>query len=574
MARLGKTTPTVLASALALGLAAALPTASAAPPTGAALAPASDTWVPTAKVATEDFSWTAEGCDAAGWVMCSYLQQGENTVVRVVRDGSGEALRDGSLRMATPGERDRVRLDHGHQFLEDEEPRLADFDTGGFLVDVRAGEAPTYWIAVACEQVTGSTDQMSYAGTTPDAGTGWQQIDVVQDGRALWQVRGEDAPRTLDDIKATCPQGEIRDHSLTLEGAGADVRVDAVAFMDETTDFWIRPITRVLGHAPGIATSQAEGERVRADELSERHFRGVRARYDRATGTDWTYFPGRARLPLAKGAVVAHQGSWQTVLVGGPLANAVRGPLLVNPTGRLHERTAAALKRIPRDRTVYLVGNVRQLGRPVAAMVRKRGFDVVRLSGRTPYATAVEVARVIERRRPNRAERTLVVASGTGYRRSLAASAAAGSRRGAVLLTRGDELPSVTRTYLRNHRPARVFAVGRPAADAMPGLPRRRKLFAPNPYLTSVEVADVFFPAPDAGMVAGDRQPVDALLAGAYGGWTDRPLLVVLRERPPRAVIDYVVDRRGTLLGSLLVGETRSVSREAFDHLFELLRVS
>ena len=39
-------------------------------------------------------------------------------------------------------------------------------------------------------------------------------------------------------------------------------------------------------------------------------------------------------------------------------------------------------------------------------------------------------------------------------------------------------------------------------------------------------------------------------------------------------MIDYVVDRRGTLLGSLLVGETRSVSHEAFGDLFDLLRVS
>jgi hypothetical protein len=573
MARLGKTASTVLASTFALGLVAGLPTAGAAPPPGATTAPASDTWVPTAKVATEDFSWTAEGCDAAGWVMCSSLQDGENTVVRVVRDGSGEALRDGSLRMFTPGERDRVRLDHGHQFLADEEPRLADFDTGGFLVDVRAGEPPTYRMAVACEP-TGYTDQMSYAGPTPAAGTGWQRVDVVQDGQALWQVRGEDAPRTLDDIKATCAAGEVRNHSLTLEGAGTDVRVDAVAFMDETTDFWIRPLTRVLGHAPGIATSQAEGERGRADELSERHFRGVRARYDRATGTDWTYFPGRARLPLARGAVIAHQGSWQTVLVGGPLANVVRGPLLVNPSDKVQEATTAALKRVPKDRPVYLVGNVRQLSRGIAAELRRRGREVVRLSGRTPFATAVDVAREIERRRPRGTPRTLVVASGTGFRRSLAASAAAGSRHGAVLLTRGDELPRVTRTYLRNHRPARVFAVGRAAADALPGLSRSRKLFGANPYTTSVAVAERFFPAPAGVMVAGDRQPVDALLAGAYGGWTDRPLLVVFRERPARAVIDYVVERRGALLGSLLVGETRSVSRDAFGDLFELLRVS
>ena len=201
--------------------------------------------------------------------------------------------------------------------------------------------------------------------------------------------------------------------------------------------------------------------------------------------------------------------------------------------------------------------------------MRSLDLRVVRLGGRSDYRTAVNVAKVIDRLRPEGVRRTLVLTSEESTAVAGAASAAAGASHGAVLFTDGSRMPGATRSYLRNHRPASVYAVGRPATQARPGLADNRKLVGGTRFATAVKVAQRFLPRPSSVAIASRR--LDAALAGSYGADREAPVLLVRRNGVPRVVAGYIRRNRSNLGGSVLVGDPSAVSDRTFDRLLRQL---
>lgn len=511
------------------------------------------------------------GCEISPmWEMCVYYQHGLDSVVRVVPDDSKSAGRDGSLRIATPGQGDRVRLWHTLDSRYGDGPPLAEFIHGGYAVRVLRRAAPDYSMTVECTPGTGDEAGMTYAGPLPEAGSGWRDVDMVQDGQALWTFGG--GTLSLDQIKALCPQGTILGHGLTQDTAGSESRVDAVQAVG-VTNFWIPTLLRVHGRQfPWGSPPLDVAQRGRAYALAEIHFGSGRPYgWQENYGADWT-FPARSRRPPARAAVVAAQDSFQSLLVAGPLANAVSGPLVLSPSHKLTSTSVRALDTVRRGSRVFLVGDREQLSGMVARALRERNLRVVRVAGRSHYGTAVEVARLIDRRRSAGTPRSLLVTSGTRSSDALSVAAAAGARSGAVLLTRGRTMPAVTRRYLASHRPSVVHAVGRHAALAMPGLADGRKIVGRNRYATAVEVARRFFADPTSAVFAVGNEPTDALLAASYGGHKEGPLLLVRPHAVPRIVARYVAARRDTVRASLLVADETAVPESTFEALLRRLR--
>ena len=493
------------------------------------------------------------------WEMCHFDQHGASTFARVWRDGSRAANGDGSLRLATRKEDDLLALDkqpHAPAPL-DELSR----ENLSFSLRVVRGDGPTFSLSVDCApDEQGGGMSMRYADSMPSAGEGWQTVDLVQGGDAVWTVSSSEQRTTFREVRTGCPDGEVSRYGFSFgygRPAGKSVsRLDDVRVGQSWTNFWVAPLTRAAG-TPFVRTATTGA---RAQDLAEMFF----ARPGRAP--DSYADPTRLRRPVARGAVIAPQGDRPTTLVAGPLARAVRGPLLFNSRSELDASSSNTLRLVPADAPVYLVGNPRQLSRKVARQLRRDGRRVVRLGGPTRYVTAVKVARAIDRRRPDRVRRTVLLASVRQQLRTLSASAAAGSRRGAVLLTKGKRLPPATRRYLANHSRTRVFAVGGQASAAV-DLPRRREITGPHRYALAVKVAEKFFHRPRTAVFAAGRRPADALLAGAYGGLRRGPMLLVRKDSIPAGVRRYIRDHRGRMRSSVLVADQRAVTRKVFKRL-------
>lgn len=134
------------------------------------------------------------------------------------------------------------------------------------------------------------------------------------------------------------------------------------------------------------------------------------------------------------GAVLASGETFPDGVSAGPVAAALRGPLLLTPRLTLHPQVRTELARLSPDRVVVAggtgaVGLASQLGAESAT-----GVEAERAAGTDRYATSSALARVVTDLRPGTGA---WVATGTGFADALVGGVGAAAERGPVLLTPG-----------------------------------------------------------------------------------------------------------------------------------------
>ncbi len=170
-------------------------------------------------------------------------------------------------------------------------------------------------------------------------------------------------------------------------------------------------------------------------------------------------YPSRAPT-----VVLARADAYPDALAGAPLAHARGGPLLLTGPGGLDARTAAEIERLGATQ-VILLGGTAALSGQVEADLRARGFaddEVVRISGRDRFATAVAIARQLPATDVLLAKGVDV--GGPGWVDALAASSVAALVERPILLTHPDRLPDATSRYLDAGEVEAVDVVGGSAA--------------------------------------------------------------------------------------------------------------
>lgn len=266
----------------------------------------------------------------------------------------------------------------------------------------------------------------------------------------------------------------------------------------------------------------------------------------------------------AEVAVLARSDAFADGLAGTSLAVAYGGPLLITPGGGLDARVADELWRVlPRGATVFVLGGAAALPLEMDGRLRNLGYNVKRLAGRDRFETAVLVARAQPR------HETILVATGQNFADALAAGAAAAQARGTVVLTNDGALPKVTAEYLAENPGAEVFAIGGPAAGAVPDA---YKVIGADRFETSVNVAGMFFEAPSlVGLTTGVGFP-DALSGGALVGRFSAPLLLTAPDRLSPSVEDYLRRRVGSIDDLFVFGGSNAVAQPVVDEALQALR--
>jgi putative cell wall-binding protein len=144
-------------------------------------------------------------------------------------------------------------------------------------------------------------------------------------------------------------------------------------------------------------------------------------------------------------------------MAAGPLAHAVDGPILLvdSVTGMPTWLADEAARACSDTATAYLIGGADVVPASVEADLAARGFEVVRISGRTRYETAVAVAEELDD--PTR----VVIATGEDFPDALTASAPAAKMGAPVLFSFGESLRPAVRDYLEDHPDiSRAYVIG------------------------------------------------------------------------------------------------------------------
>lgn len=251
--------------------------------------------------------------------------------------------------------------------------------------------------------------------------------------------------------------------------------------------------------------------------------------------------------------VLARSDAFPDALSGAPLAVAADGPLLLTGRDDLPPSVEAEIQRIlPVDGRVLLAGGESAISAAVATQLSGLGYDVVRVSGPTRYATSVEVAQAT-----NSDPSLIVVANGNTFPEALVGGALAAAEGGVQILSNGTTLDETAAAYLADHPDAEVLAIGSTAAAAVPAA---TAIGDEDIFATSVAVAERYGNVTGVALASGVNFP-DGLAGGAHAGRAGIPLLLSWPDVLPGDVQTYL-SGQAPLQRAVLYGGTVALSNQ------------
>jgi len=328
-------------------------------------------------------------------------------------------------------------------------------------------------------------------------------------------------------------------------------------------------------------------------------------RYETAVNISQEVFDTDHSLPYA---VVVSGETHPDALAAGPLARLKGGPLLLVTRDTLPQGTADELDRVLKTNIVatgvqaqtgsqtgpaakvIIVGGESAVSMEVEdaiKAIREEGdIETMRIEGADRYDTALNVALYMDQVRGGESSKWAFLANGDAYPDAMAASAIASNKLICddlipILLTREDELPASTATYLGQvalttgstptvPKLEKVFVLGgeaRVSQDIVDYLDMFvqdvERIAGPNRFGTASNLAETFFgvtnPPSNIGVARGDDF-ADALAAGPFMGKKNGPMLLVEPEVVPDETYAYVLGHKDDILGGWVLGGTNAVS--------------
>ena len=286
------------------------------------------------------------------------------------------------------------------------------------------------------------------------------------------------------------------------------------------------------GPLPGVPRSLAGSDRVAtALAIVEEDFAPISQ--TSAQSTDLASQSTRT----AGAAVIVSSTSFADSLTAGPLAMAKNAPLFLTGGSSLDSRVASALTRfVPKNKTVYVVGGESAVSSSVSNRLQGLGYTVVRLAGSDRYATSVAVARD-----GIGTTTTLVAATGLDYPDGLAAGVVTARLGGAIVLTRGSQVPEVVQSFVNSSAATTLIAVGGPASTAFPNA--TKKLQGSDRYSTAAAVASAYPPTGSLVGAASGEVFADGLASIPYLARRNSVLLLVRQTTVPSATNNFLTNR-------------------------------
>jgi putative cell wall-binding protein len=294
------------------------------------------------------------------------------------------------------------------------------------------------------------------------------------------------------------------------------------------------------------------------DERSATRLAGA-SRYETAVAIADKAFPTSTEVVLVAGS----QASVVDGLVAAPFAKHRKAPVLLSGAGSLGTATRAELRQ-RKPAKVWLIGGTGVLGRGVERELKGLGIAYERLSGADRYSTAATVAR----RMPSGS--SAVLASGAQHNLidAAAVSGPAAADGRPILLTAPAQLPSVTRTVIKDRKIASVRIIGGTGAVSS-GVERKvRGLGIPvmryggsDRFATAANVATAFRGSTGTDTVTiasgNDANLIDAMTGGVLGHST----LLVRGTVPQKVTTDWM--RTNRVEDMVVVGGTGAVTWQA-----------
>ena len=257
---------------------------------------------------------------------------------------------------------------------------------------------------------------------------------------------------------------------------------------------------------------------------------------------------------------VARADDPNDALCAGAVAAWRHDSVLLTTKDTLSPETRDELERTPKPTEVFIVGGTAAVSDHVKDQIAALGLTVTRIAGNNRYETCVAVA-------PTNDNYNVFFVTGLSPYDALAASAAAATNRGVILLTNGDTMPEVSQQYFDDHGDT-SYAVGGPATQAAP---EAAPIAGDDRYDTAAMVAAEFFEdTPFVGIATGTGW-ADALAGGPHIAVRGRGPLLLVSDTVPQPVADFLDSRMDSTIAAFIYGGTAAVSDQVANQIESML---
>ncbi len=418
------------------------------------------------------------------------------------------------------------------------------FDSGTFVQD---GDRIDAYLVVAGTRGEGTGDR-----------------DYTDDGGLVVRFVSEDDGvtwvRDPEPISPSVPEA-IYNNPQSVSGAHADARV---AFSEWVSGPSIHALRLYLWGDSGLIGREFDPV-VRRTSGSDRIDTAVRASREA--------FPDGA-----ESVVLANSDDFPDALTGAPLAFALKGPVLLTPTGSLPTAVRSEIDRLGPKRVVVLGGARAISASTASAAMRSAGLgSYERIGGSDRYDTAARVARRLAAATGS-APGTAVIVTGANYPDALSVAPLASWRGYPILLVRGSYFPPRTADALRDLGVTSTLIAGQ---DDVVGTPVERLLPSPtriaghDRYETSAALAEHSLTdglLPGRAVVVTGRDFPDALCASVLSARLRAPLVLVPGTSVGHHAEAYFDAHAGSVFETRIVGGTRAVTTQVGAAIVTLMR--
>lgn len=224
--------------------------------------------------------------------------------------------------------------------------------------------------------------------------------------------------------------------------------------------------------------------------------------------------------------VLARQDVFADALAAGPLAAALKAPILLVPAQSLPPQVAETIQSLGASRVV-LAGGPSALSPDLEEALTGLGIQKLdRLGGESRYETAALLAQAVISATGNK---EVLVATGEGFADALAATPLATKNHQAIFLVGQGPTPAMVKEVMKRLGVKRMRIIGGPQAvpeAALKGLPPvRDRLFGADRYETALALARAMGYQREAFVASGDAF-ADAMVAGPIAGHLGKPILL------------------------------------------------
>ncbi|MBN2405033.1 MAG: cell wall-binding repeat-containing protein [Coriobacteriia bacterium] len=271
-------------------------------------------------------------------------------------------------------------------------------------------------------------------------------------------------------------------------------------------------------------------------------------------------FPESARY-----VIIATSLDFPDALVGAPLAATVNGPVLLTPTSYLTDAVATEIKRLGAKNAIVLGGPSALSANVVAQLKSKAGVTTVsRVGGQDRYETALLISRRMRDR--TRIITKAMVVSGKNWPDAIAAAPLAAANDWPIVLVAGTWIPDDSSRVLAEYGITSTIIVGQSdvvSSGVEDKLPSPTRIGGNDRFETSALLAEYSLShglLPGRMIVTTGLNFPDALAAGALGGRSRAPILLVRTSDPTPFVFAYATKHGDELVDLWAIGETDVVS--------------